>query len=106
MNFAVVFFQFLFWYPQICTELNFCSWNSFLFFSFLYKTTQVSVVDDRIHRKSSQWINALQNNGNKKMCTSAKPRFDQFCQWSCQQTQQTIVVRCVVVVVVVVVVPK
>jgi hypothetical protein len=52
----------------------------------------VDVVDQRIGKSSAQWLDASQNTGNKQFCKSAKPRFDAFCKWACEQDQETIVV--------------
>jgi len=52
----------------------------------------VDVVDKRIGKSSSQWLDPSENTGNKKMCTSAKPRFDAFCKYVCDQKKENVIV--------------
>ena len=52
----------------------------------------VDVVDQRIRKSSAKWINPAQNSGNKPMCKSAKPRFDAFCKWVCDQKKENVIV--------------
>lgn len=52
----------------------------------------VEVVDRCIGQPSAQWLDASKNTGNKAICKSALPRFNAFCEWACQQKQETVVV--------------
>ena len=59
------------------------------------KCPELGIVARRLgssHPKPETWVNSQYNTGNKKMCTSALPRFNDFCSWCFDNNDKPVII--------------